>query len=74
MEVFKIRASSAGKISGIKGLGETGKTYCKKWLKEQLYNRKIEFSNKYTVKEAFQDNVYFQIQFLVDHLKKRSVG
>lgn len=50
MKEFKIRASQCGKIMGIKGLGETGKTYCKNWLKEQLYNRKIEFSNKYTEK------------------------
>lgn len=47
MEIFKIRASSAGKISGIKGLGETGKTYCKQWLKEKLYKRRTEIKSKY---------------------------
>ena len=44
---FKIRASAAGKIMGAKGLGETGKTFCKQWLKEQLYNRRPEIKSKY---------------------------
>jgi len=44
---FKIRASGAGKIAGIKGLGETGKTYCKEWLKEQLYKRRKDIKSKY---------------------------
>lgn len=47
---FKIRASSASKIAGLKGLGETGKTYCKQWLKEQLYKRRTELKTKYTDK------------------------
>lgn len=47
MEKFKIRASSAGKIAGVKGLGETGKTYCKQWLKETLYKRRTEIKSKY---------------------------
>jgi hypothetical protein len=44
---FKVRASAAGKIAGIKGLGETGKTYCKQWLKEQLFKRRAEIKSKY---------------------------
>lgn len=44
---FKIRASGAGKIAGVKGLGETGKTYCKEWLKEQLYKRQKDIKSKY---------------------------
>jgi len=47
MEIFKIRASSAGKIAGVKGLGETGKSYCKQWLKETLYKRRTEIKSKY---------------------------
>lgn len=31
-------------------LPQTAKTYCEKWLKEQLYAKKIEFSSKYTDK------------------------
>lgn len=31
-------------------LQQGAKTYCEKWLKEQLYNRSIEFSSKYTEK------------------------
>lgn len=44
---FKIRASSASKIAGVKGLGETGKTYCKQWIKEQMYRRRAEIKSKY---------------------------
>lgn len=48
---FKIRASQASKILGARGLGETGKTYCKQWLKEQTYKRPVgEFHSKYTHK------------------------
>lgn len=31
-------------------LSDGGKTYCQMWLKEQLYNRRKEFGNKYTEK------------------------
>lgn len=59
MKEFKIRASAAGQImtnprskkdieNGI--LSKTAKTYCETWLKEQLYNRKKEFTSKYTEK------------------------
>ena len=55
MEEFKIRCSAIGKImtnarsrTGV--LSKTAKTYCKQWLKEQVFNRKIEFSSKYTDK------------------------
>src|ERR1035437_8537832 len=47
---FKIRASGGGNIMGIKGLGKTGETYLKKWLKEQLYNRREEIKSKYITK------------------------
>jgi len=32
------------------GLSTTAKTYCKQWLKEKLFGRRIYFSNKYTRK------------------------
>ncbi len=57
MKEFKIRASACGSIMGKKGLGQTGLTYCETWLKEQLYSRKKEFSNKYTQKgNIVEDN------------------
>jgi len=31
-------------------LPETAKTYCKEWLKEQLYQRRKEISSKYTIR------------------------
>jgi len=63
---FKIRASASGKIMGIKALGKTGETYCENWLKEQLYKRKIEFSNKYTEKGLImEDN---SIDYVADQL------
>lgn len=50
MKQFKIRASASGKLMGIKALGKTGESYLQEWLKEQIYARKKEFSNKYTTK------------------------
>lgn len=54
MKDFKIRASAAGQImksarSG-NSMSETAKSYIEQWLKEQLYNRTKQFSNKYTEK------------------------
>ena len=40
-------------------LPQGAKTYCKMWLKEQLYNRRKEFSNKYTQKgNIMEDNSF----------------
>jgi hypothetical protein len=70
MKEFKIRCSQIGKIMGepkLKAdkeagkLSQTAKTYCEDWLKEQLYGRKKEFSNKYTEKGEIveQDSIDF---------------
>lgn len=47
---FKIRASACGKIMGKKGLGITGETYCKNWMKGKLFNRRVEIKSKYLEK------------------------
>lgn len=47
---FKIRASACGKIMGKKGLGVTGETYCKMWLKGKLFDRRHEIKSKYLEK------------------------
>lgn len=47
---FKIRASGAHSIMGVKGLGKTGETYLKQWLKEKLYNRREDIKSKYLSK------------------------
>jgi len=52
---FKIRCSAIGQImtnprSKTELLSETTKKYCKTWLLEQIFNRRKEFSNKYTEK------------------------
>ena len=66
MEKFKIRASGCGNIMGIKGLGKTGQSWCEQWLKEQIYQRKKEFSNKYTQKGLItEDN---SIDFIAENL------
>lgn len=44
---FKIRASSCSEIMGVKGLGKTGYSYLKSWLKEALFNRRPEIKSKY---------------------------
>jgi len=50
MKQFKIRASGAYNLMGKKGLGQTGETYIETWLKENIYERSQEFSNKYVKK------------------------
>jgi len=60
MKDFKIRASASGQImtndrSG-KEMGETAKTYCVNWLKEQLYDRKNEISSKYMEKGTIMED------------------
>ncbi len=56
MKEFKIRASAAGEIMGIKALGKTGESYCQKWIKEQLYNRHKTFVSKYTTKGLIMED------------------
>lgn len=54
---FKIRASACGHILGKKGLGKTGETYCKQWLKGKLFNRHVEIKSKYLEKgNIMEDN------------------
>jgi len=49
---FKIRASSCIDImaDGKGGISVGSKTYCKKWLKEKLYNRRPDIKSKYISK------------------------
>ena len=51
MKEFKIRASSCGDIManerGKETMGKDAKTYCKEWLKNQLYNRRKTVESKY---------------------------
>lgn len=37
-------------------LPQTAKTYCQQWLKEQLYQRRYEFSSKYTEKGIIMED------------------
>ena len=68
MKQFKIRCSAIGQImtNGKGGLSKTTQTYCQTWLKEQLYNRRKTFSNKYTEKGLIcEDN---SIDFVAQQL------
>jgi hypothetical protein len=38
------------------GLSETAKTYCRDWVKQQLYNRRKAFTSKYTSKGNFVES------------------
>ncbi len=68
MKDFKIRASAAADIMGVRGLGKTGETYCKNWLKEQLYSRGKEFTSKYTDKGLIvEDNSLDYIAKVLDY-------
>ena len=72
MKDFKCRCSAIGKImtaprAKSETLSETCKTYLKEWVVEQLFNRKKEFSNKYTEKGLIvEDN---SIDFIGEQLK-----
>ena len=37
-------------------LSETAKTYCKSWVKSQVYNRRLEFTSKYTEKGLIMED------------------
>lgn len=50
---FKLHASSAGKIFGVKGLGKTGETFLNDWMKEKFFDRKKEFDSKFLEKGNF---------------------
>jgi hypothetical protein len=55
MKEFKIRCSAIGVImtnprSKSETPSETTKKYCQEWVKEQIYNKKKQFSSKYTDK------------------------
>lgn len=55
LKEFKIRCSAIGKImtnprSKTDLLSKTTMTFVEEWVKEQIYNRKKEFSSKYTDK------------------------
>ena len=75
MKEFKIRCSAIGQIMGqprakaAKEAGElsqTAKTYCETWIKEQLYSRRKEFTNKFVEKGLIiEDN---SIDYIADQL------
>lgn len=56
MKQFKISGSNCHKIMGVKGLGKTGQSYLKQWLKEQFFKRRYEFSSKYVVHGKENEN------------------
>lgn len=50
---FKLHASSAGKVAGIKALGATGVNYVNQWMKEKVYLKRYEFDSKFFEKGNF---------------------
>ena len=70
MKEFKIRCSAIGSITtNAKKKGELSKgaqTYCKEWVKEQIYDRRKEFTSKYTDKGniAEDDSLDFAAKIL----------
>ena len=70
MEKFKIRCSAIGNImakpTGKRIISAGAKTYCDKWFKEQIYNRKEEVFSKYFNKgNIVEDN---SIDFIAKYL------
>ena len=63
---FKIRASGASNIMGVKALGKTGETYLKEWTKQQLYKRRKDISSKYLTKGLEMEDA--AIEFVANEL------
>lgn len=72
LKPFKIRCSSIGDIIGVKGLGKTGETVCSNWMKEQLYDRRKDFKNKYLDKGLQMEDE--AIAYASEHLGWGSVS
>jgi len=64
--IFKIRASACGQIMGVKGLGKTGETYVKEWLKSEIYGKKKTVISKYMTKGTIEEgsNIDFACKML----------
>jgi hypothetical protein len=64
--IFKIRASACGQIMGVKGLGKTGETYVKEWLKSEIYGKKKQVISKFMTKGTLEEdrNIDFACNFL----------
>lgn len=56
---------------GVKGLGLTGTNYCEKWQKEQIYDRRDEFDNKYVRKGNMKEDD--SIEYLAKVLNKDGI-
>jgi len=71
MKEFKIRCSAIGQImtnsrSKSEKLSKTTQSYLQTWFKEQLYNRRKQFSSKYTDKgNIMEDN---SLDFIAEQL------
>lgn len=50
MKEFKLHCSAIHNLMGQKGIGKSGETFLETWVKEQIYQRKKEFTSKYTQK------------------------
>jgi len=62
IQEFKIRCSAIGKImtdprSKSEPISETTKTYCKQWLTERVYDRRIEVTSKQMEKGTTMEGV-----------------
>ena len=66
MKEFKIRASGAGNIMGVKALGKTGESYLQQWYKEQLYGRRKFMTNKYVEKGLIMEDD--SLDYIAEHL------
>lgn len=66
MREFKIAPYACGKIMGKRGLGKTGESYVKLWLKEQIYNRRKEINTKHMSKGLIVEDD--SLDFVADKL------
>jgi hypothetical protein len=66
MKEFKLRASAGGSLAGKRGLGKTGEKFIENFVKEQIYQRREEFSSKYTEKGNLTEEA--SIDYIADKL------
>lgn len=72
---FITRASAAGNLTGVKGLGKAGETAAIRWINEHQYGTGLEYSNKYCDKgKRVEDDAiqYIAEQFDLGFIQKNT--
>ncbi len=66
IKIYKAELIELAKVKDDMHLGGTCTTYCQDWLKEQIYQRRVEFTSKYTSKGNIMEDD--SLDFIADSL------